>query len=77
MKETIKDQGPRTMRAMTASDLATWGVPDIAFVKRVVVNDEVGWSIHAADGTHMGLASTRDLAFAAVRQHDLEPYSVH
>jgi hypothetical protein len=77
MKETIKEQGQRTMRAMTASDLATWGVPDIAFVKRVVVNDEVGWSIHAADGTHMGLASTRDLAFAAVRQHDLEPYSVH
>ena len=77
MKQTDKSDFTDGFRAMSAADLASWGVPDVAYVKRVVVNDEVGWSIHAADGTHVGLASTRDLAFAAVRQHDLEPYSVH
>lgn len=78
MKETTnKDHGVQALRAMSASDLQNWGIPDVAFIKRVVVNDEVGWSIHAADGTHMGIATSRDLAFAAARQHDLEPHSVH
>jgi hypothetical protein len=62
---------------MTANDFAMWGMQDVAYIKRVVVNDEVGWSIHGADGTSIGLAPDRDLAFAAVRQHDLEPISVH
>lgn len=64
-------------RGMTVQDLALWGVQDIAYIKRVVINDEVGWSIHGADGTNIGLAHDRALAFAAVRQHDLEPVSVH
>jgi hypothetical protein len=66
-----------SLRGMSTTDFAAWGTPDVAYVKRVVVNDEEGWSIHAADGTQMGLAPTRDLAFAAIRQHDLEPVSVH
>jgi len=73
-KETEKTPD---LRRMSSNDLALWGMQDVAFIKRVVVNDEVGWSIHAADGSHMGLAPDRDLAFAAVRQHDLEPFSVH
>ena len=64
-------------RGMTAHDFASWGMQDIAYIKRVVINDEVGWSIHGADGTSIGLAHDRALAFAAVRQHDLEPVSVH
>lgn len=64
-------------RRMSPADFASWGMPEVAFVKRVLVNDEVGWSIHAADGTHMGLAPSRDLAFAAIKQHELEPVSVH
>ncbi|MEW5726279.1 MAG: DUF1150 family protein [Pseudomonadota bacterium] len=73
--DTLRAAGP--LRNMTAADLAIWGMPDVAFVKRVTLNDQVGWSIHAADGTHMGLAPTRDLAFAAIKQHELEPLSVH
>lgn len=73
-----KDNAPHpSPRGMSQADLALWGMPEVAFVKRVVVNDEVGWSIHAADGTHMGIAPTRDLAFAAIKQHELEPMSVH
>lgn len=62
---------------MSEADFANWGVPDVAFVKQVTFDDTIGWSIHAADGTRMGLAPSRDLAFAAVKQHDLEPVSVH
>lgn len=73
--EQIRGSSPQ--RDMTVADLAIWGMPDLAFVKRVRFNDEDGWSIHAADGTHMGVAPSRDLAFAAIKQHDLEPVSVH
>jgi hypothetical protein len=74
----MNDEPQRALpRDMTTADLAIWGMPDVAFVKRVTLNDQVGWSIHAADGTHMGLAPSRDLAFAAIRQHELEPLSVH
>ncbi len=68
------------MRGMSVHDLAAWGMPDVAYVKAVIgeeEGDEIRWAIHAADGTQMGLAPSRDLAFAAVRQHDLEPVSVH
>lgn len=62
---------------LSKGDFARWGVPEIAFVKRQEAEGTVTWSIHAADGTPMGLAPSRDLAFAAIRQHDLEPVSVH
>lgn len=62
---------------MSEADFASWGLPEVAFIKRVFVDNAEGWSIHAADGTHMGLAPSRDLAFAAVKQHELEPVSVH
>jgi len=64
-------------RGMTAQDFALWGVQDVAYIKRVMSEDEVSWSIHSADGNNIGLAHERELAFAAVRQHDLEPLSVH
>jgi hypothetical protein len=42
-----------------------------------VVNGVTGFSIHAADGTQIGMAPSRDIAFAAVKQHELEPVSLH
>ncbi len=63
-------------RIMSSNELAMWGLPEVAFVKRAG-KDGSGWSIHAADGTQVGTAPSRDLAFAAVRQHELEPVSVH
>lgn len=73
----MKTNTASDLRRLTVSDFATWGLQDVAYVKRITVNDQEGWSIHAADGSHVGYAPNRDLAFAAVRQHELEPYSVH
>lgn len=69
--------GLHHLQRMSATDFARWGLQDVAYIKCVTVNDEIGWAIFAADGSHMGVAPDRALAFAAVRQHDLEPYSVH
>jgi hypothetical protein len=65
------------IRHITSQDLAALGVQNLAFVKRVTVNDEIGYSVHAADGTPMAVMPDRDVAFAAIRQHGLEPVSVH
>jgi len=64
-------------RHISSRDLAQLGVQDMAFVKTVQVDDQTAYAIHAADGTQMALISDRDVAFAAVRQHGLEPVSVH
>jgi hypothetical protein len=35
------------------------------------------YAIYLADGTQLAIAPSREVAFAAVRQHELEPASVH
>ena len=70
-------QTSETLRQMTSNDLAMLGMQDIAYVKAVVVDGTAGYAIHAADGTQMALTADRDIAFAVVRQNELEPVSVH
>jgi hypothetical protein len=65
------------LRHITPTEFALLGMQDIAYVKRVTVNDAVGFAIHAADGTQLGLLADQAVARAAVRQQDLEPLSVH
>jgi hypothetical protein len=62
---------------MSAQELALFGMQDIAYIKRVIVNEAAGYAVHAADGTQIAVLTDRDIAFATVRQHDLEPLSVH
>ncbi len=66
-----------TVRDISRQDFAALGVHDVAFVKPVEVDGKTVHAIHAADGTEMGVVDDREVAFAAVRQHDLEPLSVH
>ena len=65
------------IRQMSAQELALFGMQDVAYVKRAVVNDAQGYTVHAADVTQIASFVDRDIAFATVRQHDLEPLSVH
>jgi hypothetical protein len=65
------------IRHISPKDLAVLGLQDIAYIKRIVVADVVGYSVHAADGTEIATVPDRSVAFAMVRQHDMEPVSVH
>jgi hypothetical protein len=65
------------LRQISSKDLALLGVADFAFVKPVSIEGGIVYAIHAADGTQMALMGDREIAFAAVRQHGLEPVSVH
>jgi len=65
------------IRHMSSKELALFGMQDIAYVKRAVGDGELGYAVHAADGTQIAVFADRDIAFATVRHHDLEPLSVH
>ena len=71
------NQIDQKLRQISAQEFALLGMQDMAYIRRVVVNDEAGIAIHAADGTEVAILPSRDLACATVRQHDLEPVSVH
>jgi len=65
------------VRHLSEQQLAALGVSHIAYVKPVMVNGVQGFAIHAADGTPMAVAGNRDVAIAAVMQHEMLPLSVH
>jgi len=65
------------VRHLSEQQLAALGVSHIAYVKPVVVNGEMSFAIHAADGTPMAVAGNREVAVAAVLQHEMLPLSVH
>jgi hypothetical protein len=71
------EQAAFDIRRLTVDQLAQLGMAQIAYVKPVVVNGTVGYAIHAANGVPMGLAEDRDVAIAAVLQHEMVPVPVH
>jgi hypothetical protein len=65
------------VRHLSEEQLAALGMSHIAYVKPVVINGVAGFAIHAADGTPMAVAGDRDVAVAAIVQHEMHPLSVH
>ena len=79
--EIMNDEAPKVasfdIRHLSAEQLAQLGVSQIAYVKPVTVNGQNGFAIHAADGTPMALIGDREVAMAAILQHEMHPLSVH
>jgi len=65
------------IRQFSARELGLLGMADVAYVKPIVVDGVAAVAVHAADGTQIAVIPNRELAFAVVRQHDMEPVSVH
>ena len=59
------------IRHLTVEQLAGLGVSQIAYVKPVMMNGTRHFAIHAADGTPMAVADDEEVAFAAIRQHEM------
>ncbi|HEX4113516.1 MAG TPA: DUF1150 family protein [Stellaceae bacterium] len=64
-------------KQLPTQEFVALGVQNLAYIKPVTVNDHLAFAIHAADGTPMAVLDDRLVAEAAIRQHDLEPLSVH
>ena len=69
-----RSEGTHGVSIVQFADL---GLNDLAYVKRALVDGARVWAVHAADGTPLTTLNTRETAFAAVRQHALDPVSVH
>jgi hypothetical protein len=65
------------IRHISAEQLAQLGMRQVAYVKQVEVNGAQGFAIHAADGTPMAVAGDREVAIAAILEHELVPAQVH
>jgi hypothetical protein len=65
------------MRQLSPRELGMLGMEDVAYIKPIVQDGVAAFAVCAADGTQMAVIADRNLAFVVVRQHDMEPLSVH
>lgn len=72
-----KEFSARQVRDISPEQLAALGMDRVAYVRPAVIEGQKVYAIHSADGNEIGMMAGRDLAFAAVKQHDMEPVSVH
>ncbi len=74
------DYGGRKLvyvRAVIARDVLDDLMEDDDVASMEIPEDATLYSVHAADGERLALVGDRDLAFAAARQHEMDPVSVH
>lgn len=69
--------GSFDIRHLSPAELGSLGVSQIAYVKPVIVGGAAAFAIHAADGTPMAVAPDWEVAFAAIREHELLAALVH
>jgi hypothetical protein len=75
-EEVIRIVGPNTVyvREVGVAELKGSGViPTDA----PIPSTQKFFALHSADGRRVAIVDSRDLAFSAAREHELEPVSVH
>jgi len=65
------------VRTVIAKDVADDLVDDEGDSMPDIPDDTTLYSVHAADGERIALVGDRALAFAAARQQEMNPVSVH
>lgn len=69
--------GLERIARFSARDFEALGLEQFAYIKPIEVDGRTAFAVHAADGTEIVIMPDREVAHAAIRQHDLEPVSVH
>lgn len=65
------------VRAVAARDVLEDLLDDDGELSIEVDADDILYSVHSSSGERLALVGSRDLAFAAARQHEMNPVSVH
>lgn len=86
MNANINNERPTVSIEM----LAALGGPNLVYIRAVEAKELAGsvpdevldgssklYAVHSADGTRVAVVSDREAAFAAARQNDMVPVSVH
>ena len=63
--------------ATHAGSLAQWGMDQVAYIKREILDGDTVFAIHAADGEPMAAAPSRDIAAAIIVQNEMVPVDAH
>jgi len=58
-------------------DLKSWGLNEVAYVRRAMMDGVNGFAICAADGRVIGFSPNKTKAEAAIVQNDLEVLVLH
>lgn len=66
-----------SFQTLSQQDFLLLGINDIAYVKKEERDGKKVFVIHSADGNAITAMTDCDIAFAAVRQNDMKPLSVH
>ena len=61
----------------SAEQFSVMGLSLFAYAKPAEAEGQPVFTIHAADGSHIGTAPSREYAHAAMIQHGLIPMSLH
>jgi hypothetical protein len=73
----MNTQSVSTLKNLSANDLLVFGLNDLAYLRPAEVNGQSVFAIHAADGSQLAFVANREVGFAAMQQHELEPVSLH
>lgn len=65
------------VRSVVARDVADELIDEDGTPAFDIPDDATLYSVHAADGERLAIVGDRALAFAAARQHEMTPVSVH
>lgn len=49
----------------------------LAYVRPVSTEKGMGYGVFSADGTQLAIFASRDAAYFAAKQHDLDPVDIH
>jgi len=70
-------QSTPDLKTLTAEQLFHLGLQDLAYVKSVQIDGATDFAVCTAEGIETATFQDREVAFAACRQYDLEPLSMH
>jgi hypothetical protein len=69
--------GANSLRNLSPLSFAALGTGQVAYVRPAEQEGNAAYAVCSADGQELAVVAARDVAFALIRQNDLEPVSVH
>ncbi len=69
--ENVKERRELRLKVLSTADFLNFGAQHIAYIKPVDVEGKQVFSVHAADGTALGMTDTTDMAHVIIRQNDM------
>ena len=67
----------QNLKNLSAQDFLTFGMHDVAYVRKVDVDGQATYAVHAADGTPLSVLDTIGEALHIIHHNDLESAAVH